>query len=241
MRRCDHLRHPTAPGASRRRRPASRRALQHLRGSAERACRIDHVVHDHAGAAFDFTDDVHHFGDVRLRATLVDDREIAVELLRECPGTHHAADVRRHDEQIRVVLLAQVTQQDRRCVDVVDRDVEEALNLVGVQIHRDDPLDAGNFQHVRDDLRRDRDARRTRAAILTGVAEVGMAAVIRPADARLSASTMIISSIRLSFVGAHVDCRTKTSLPRTFSWISTWISPSEKRLTIALPRGFQGY
>src|SRR6185437_15571337 len=48
---------------------------------------------------------------------------------------------------------------------------------------------------------------------------------------------MIISSIRLSLVGAQVDCRTKTSLPRTFSWISTWISPSEKRLTIALPRG----
>src|SRR5258708_2707280 len=64
-----------------------------------------------------------------------------------------------------------------------------------------------------------------------------MAAVIRPADARFSASTMIISSIRLSFVGAQVDCRTKTSLPRTFSWISTMISPSEKRLTIALPRG----
>src|SRR6185437_5522220 len=34
-----------------------------------------------------------------------------------------------------------------------------------------------------------------------------------------------------------VDWSTKTSLPRTFSWISTWISPSEKRLTIALPRG----
>jgi hypothetical protein len=64
-----------------------------------------------------------------------------------------------------------------------------------------------------------------------------MAAVMRPAEARLSASTMIISSIRLSLVGAQVDCRTKTSLPRTFSWISTWISPSENRLTIALPRG----
>src|SRR5471032_509315 len=64
-----------------------------------------------------------------------------------------------------------------------------------------------------------------------------MAAVIRPADARLSASTMIMSSIRVSLVGAQVDCSTNTSLPRTFSWISTMISPSEKRLTIALPRG----
>lgn len=58
----------------------------------------------------------------------------------------------------------------RRCCR---RNVEEALNLVGVQIHRDDPLDAGDFQHVRDDLCRDRDARRTRAAVLAGIAEVG--------------------------------------------------------------------
>src|ERR1700686_1743137 len=64
-----------------------------------------------------------------------------------------------------------------------------------------------------------------------------MAAVIRPADARLSASTMIMSSISVSLLGVQVDCSTNTSLPRTFSWISTWISPSEKRLTIALPRG----
>jgi len=62
-----------------------------------------------------------------------------------------------------------------------------------------------------------------------------MAAVIRPADARLSASTMIMSSISVSLLGVQVDCSTNTSLPRTFSWISTMISPSEKRLTIALP------
>ena len=46
---------------------------------------------------------------------------------------------------------------------------------------------------------------------------------------------MIISSIRLSFVGAQVDCRTKTSWPRTFSWISTITSPSEKRPTTQRP------
>ena len=58
---------------------------------------------------------------------------------------------------------------------------------------------------------------------------------MRPAEARLSASTMITSSIRLSLVGAHVDCSTNTSWPRTFSLISTMISPSEKRDTTARP------
>src|SRR6267154_4809047 len=64
-----------------------------------------------------------------------------------------------------------------------------------------------------------------------------MAAVMRPAEARLSASTMIISSIRLSLVGAQVDCSTNTSWPRTFSLISTMISPSEKREHTARPSG----
>ena len=59
---------------------------------------------------------------------------------------------------------------------------------------------------------------------------------MRPADARFSASTMISSSIRLSLVGAQVDCSTNTSLPRTFSNNSTITSPSENRETCALPR-----
>src|SRR5256885_5812058 len=40
---------------------------------------------------------------------------------------------------------------------------------------------------------------------------------MRSADARLSASTMTSSSIRLSLVGAQVDCTTKTSRVRTRS------------------------
>src|SRR6267378_6371729 len=60
---------------------------------------------------------------------------------------------------------------------------------------------------------------------------------MRPAEARFSASTMITSSIRLSLVGAQVDCSTNTSLPRTFSLISTMTSPSEKRDTSARPSG----
>src|SRR5574340_1658676 len=59
---------------------------------------------------------------------------------------------------------------------------------------------------------------------------------MRPADARFSASTITITSIRVSFVGWQVDCSTNTSLPRTFSRISTITSPSETRATVARPR-----
>ena len=46
---------------------------------------------------------------------------------------------------------------------------------------------------------------------------------------------MISSSIRFSLVGAQVGCTTNTSRARTFCWISTSTSPSEKRPTVALP------
>src|SRR5665213_1342243 len=58
---------------------------------------------------------------------------------------------------------------------------------------------------------------------------------MRAALERRSASTMIIISIKWSLVGAQVDCRTKTSLPRTFSSSSTMISPSLNLETVALP------
>ena len=86
----------------------------------------------------DVADDVHHRGDVRARAALVDDRQVrVVEALGDRPRAHHAADVRRHHDQVvRAVRAPDVGEQQRRGIDVVDRDVEEALDLVGVQVDR---------------------------------------------------------------------------------------------------------
>ncbi len=57
----------------------------------------------------------------------------------------------------------------------------------------------------------------------------------RAAEERFSASIITSSSIRLSLVGAQVDCSTNTSLPRTFSSSSTITSPSENLPTMARP------
>src|SRR5690349_8959766 len=59
---------------------------------------------------------------------------------------------------------------------------------------------------------------------------------MRAAEARFSASIITSTSIRLSFVGAHVDCKMNTSRPRTFSSSSTITSPSENRPTTQRPR-----
>src|SRR5208283_3703392 len=62
-----------------------------------------------------------------------------------------------------------------------------------------------------------------------------MTAVIRPADARRSASVRRISSIRFSFGGVQIDWMMKQSPPRTFSRTSIITSPSGKRPTSASP------
>jgi hypothetical protein len=61
-----------------------------------------------------------------------------------------------------------------------------------------------------------------------------MTAVMRRAEDRRNASIMISISIRWSLAGYDVDWRTNTSSPRTFSWISTKISWSAKRLNARL-------
>ena len=61
--------------------------------------------------------------------------------------------------------------------------------------------------------------------------------MIRPAEARLKASIIISSSIRLLFTGPQVDCTTNTSEPRTVSSMETEISPSAKLVTVLLPKG----
>src|SRR5260370_42293424 len=60
---------------------------------------------------------------------------------------------------------------------------------------------------------------------------------MRRAEARGNASVMISNSIRWSLAGYDVDWMMNTSEPRTFSWISTKISMSAKRRTMALAGG----
>jgi hypothetical protein len=60
---------------------------------------------------------------------------------------------------------------------------------------------------------------------------------MRRAEARLSGSMQISSSITLSFAGYDADCMRNTSSPRMFSWISTNTSMSEKRRIVASTSG----
>eukprot|EP01031_Cornospumella_fuschlensis_P053446 gene53445-65284_t len=65
-----------------------------------RAAAVDDIIHDDAVAPRDIADHVHDFGNAGLGPPLVDDGEVAVELLGQRAGAHHAADVGRDHDQV---------------------------------------------------------------------------------------------------------------------------------------------
>src|SRR3546814_20554781 len=64
------------------------------------------------------------------------------------------ADVRGYDDEIvAVVALLDIAHEDRRRIEVVGRNVEEALDLPGVQIHRQHSVGARDGDQVRHQFR----------------------------------------------------------------------------------------
>src|SRR3989338_8709701 len=152
-----------------------RRAVffQRFGGVAQSAGGIHHVVDQDAGTAFNITNDVHHFGVVGFLAALVDDRQVNTQGLGHSACTHYAADVWGNDHQIFEALVFNIVHQYWGAVDVVYRDIEEALDLIRVQVDGQNPVDAYNGEHVSHNFGADGHASGTRTAILAGIAEVG--------------------------------------------------------------------
>src|SRR5699024_11605220 len=128
--------------------------LQHLHSTCDGATGVDHVVQQHAGAALDVADhavggDLVGYVDV---AGLVDEgQRSAAQLVGPLLGLLHATGVRGDDHDVvQVVVLLDVLGQDRQRVHVIDRAIEEALNLVGVQIHGDQAVRASSLKQVSD-------------------------------------------------------------------------------------------
>ena len=84
----------------------------------------------------------------------------ALMRLASAARAHHAADVRRDDDDVvEVEALLDVAHHHRRGEQIVGRDIEEALDLPGMQVEREHAVDAGAGDQVGDELGRDRRAR----------------------------------------------------------------------------------
>ena len=150
--------------------------LEGLRGIAQRARRVDHVIHDEAVRVPHVADDAQDVGDIRGGSALVNDGQGGVQRAGEPPCALNSARVRRDYDQAGVArargVVLEVLQQDGHGEDVVDGEVEEALDLAGVQLEGEDAVDAGGLDEVSEQAGRDGDAR-VALAVLARVAVVG--------------------------------------------------------------------
>src|SRR5262249_35520046 len=109
-------------------------ALERAHRLDQGAGAVEHVVDLDLFLFVPVTDQVHAGGDVRPLAPLVDDGQPRVQALGDGARALHAARVGRYDHRGLQVLLAEVVDDDRRPREqVIDRDVEEPLDLPGVQ------------------------------------------------------------------------------------------------------------
>jgi hypothetical protein len=114
------------------------------------------------------------------------------------------ACIRAHDNAVLDVdVLAYPSERRRLGVEVVDRYVEETLNLTGMEIHCDDVVATGGLEHIGHEFRCNG---RT-------YGKFGITAVMRRADAVLHALIMISSSMSASLMSpGGVDCKMNTAL-----------------------------
>ena len=151
---------------------------QGVGGVAQRTGGVHHIIVQNAGLALDVADDVHDLALVGSLAALVHDGQVHVNLLSEVTGTGDRADVGRNNNELIVVagllgeLVHVVLHEGGGAQQVIQGNVEEALNLAGVQVHGQDTVGAGHGDHVGHQLGGDGIAA-LGLAVLTGVAEVG--------------------------------------------------------------------
>ena len=138
-----------------------------------RAGGVDHVVDHDGDLAVDVADEVHGLGDVVRRAHLGEHGEIGVEPVGEALGELHAARVGRDGDQLGVAeaAVAKVVGQDGHGRHVVDGDLEEALHLALMEVHRQDAVGAGGFEQRGHEAGGDRFAGGA-LFVLAGVGEV---------------------------------------------------------------------
>ena len=86
------------------------------------------------------------------------DRELGLDHLGEADGHLRPPGIRRDGDDVlpRQAEILEVAREERQSSHVVDRDREEALDLPGVQVHRQHAVGAGQLDHVGDQARRDR-------------------------------------------------------------------------------------
>jgi hypothetical protein len=120
-----------------------------LSGLCERAAGVCHIVDQNGDLVLDIADQNHAGDFVWSRTLLVDKSKGAVEPVGDGGSSLGAASVGTDDDCVPHVQVALYPPQSTwLCIEVVNRDVEKALDLAGVEIHCDDMVATCGLEHV---------------------------------------------------------------------------------------------
>ncbi len=153
----------TAKNAVRRRDDDFRRAhfFNHLGGAADRTAGADHIVEEKRDATFDWAADqvrLFHFGSAV--PTLVDNRETSADRRDVFDRALNTSGVGTHDDDFfrTVSERVNVLVDDRGRGEMIERNIEEALDLRGVEVERENAIGAGALDEVGAKFRGNRNA-----------------------------------------------------------------------------------
>ena len=142
---------------------------QLFRGAREPLTAADPVLEHQGDLPLDLAENRHPAA--AGTGVVVHDRELGAQHLRQPRSLLRTRRGRRDDDRFAAGCdLAEPVGEHRQRGHVVDRDVEEPLNLAGVKVHGQDAVGAGVLDHVRDHPGGDRLARR-RLPVLAGIEE----------------------------------------------------------------------
>ncbi len=141
-------------------------------GLGDGAGGIDHVIYEDDVGILHIADNLHAGDFVGTGTCLVAEHEGATEVLGVGGGAFGTAHVGGGDDEVLEIEALHVGEQDAGGVEVIHGDVEEALLLVGVQVHGDEAADAGHGEHVCHEFGADGHAGLV-LAVLTCPSEIG--------------------------------------------------------------------
>ena len=127
-------------------------------GLHDRAAGVDHVVHHDADAVAHVADnleDAHFVGGVGITA-LVNDGQRGTQDVGPLLGHAHATRIGGDDrDAVEVDACGDVVREEREREEVVDGAIEEALDLRGVEIDRDEAVGPGGLEQIGHEARGD--------------------------------------------------------------------------------------
>ena len=145
---------------------------QRLGRIAQRARTVDDVIDQDANAPRHIADDVHDLGFASPLPPLVDDRKVRIDAARKRPRPDDTPDIGgHHDDRLAGEVLLDVRLEDGRRKEIVRGNIEEALDLPGMQVQRQDTPGPGLRDDVGNQLRRDRRARAW-LSVLASIAKI---------------------------------------------------------------------